>query len=261
MSNYIFAQQSEADEFRRLQLLEAANDPTTIAMLEETEIQSGWKCLELGAGAGSILRWLGQRVGPSGLAVGIDKNTSYLQDFASAPFQVCKGTFLEVDLPQAFDLIHGRYILIHNQADMEILRRMFSLLKPGGWAIFEEPDFTSTTLMDQGNKNSQARVNRAICQMFVNGGLDPAYALGLPWKLEQTGFRVERAQSVMHLCPGKSPMANVIGESALVLEQQYCQTGLCSPTDVQEYVRLSQDVSYWTVYHSTTSVIVRNTPR
>ncbi len=260
MSNYIFEKQSEAREFRRLQLLEVANDPTTISMLKETEIQVGWKCLELGAGAGSILRWLGERVGPSGLAIGVDKNTSFLQDFTSAPFQICKGTFLEVDLAQAFDLIHGRYILIHNKSDEEILRKMFSLLKPGGWALFEEPDFTSATLMDQGNQNSQARVNRAMCQMFVNGGLDPAYALGLPWKLEQTGFRVERAQSTMHLCPGKSPMANVIGESALVLQQQYCDTGLCSPTDVQEYVRLSQVNEYWTVYHSTTSVLVRKAP-
>ena len=260
MSNYIFEKQSEAHEFRRLQLLEVANDPMTISMLKETEIQVGWKCLELGAGAGSILRWLGERVGPSGLAIGVDKNTSFLQDFTSAPFQICKGTFLEVDLAQAFDLIHGRYILIHNKSDEEILRKMFSLLKPGGWALFEEPDFTSATLMDQGNQNSQARVNRAMCQMFVNGGLDPAYALGLPRKLEQTGFRVERAQSTMHLCPGKSPMANVIGESALVLQQQYCDTGLCSPTDVQEYVRLSQVKGYWTVYHSTTSVLVRKAP-
>ena len=259
MNNYIFGNQSEEREFRRLQLLETANDPTTIAMLRETEIQSGWECLEIGAGAGSILRWLGQRVGPSGLAVGVDKSTRYLQNFTSDPFQIYQGTFPKMELPQTFDLIHGRYILVHNQCDMDILRKMFSLLKPGGWALFEEPDFTSATLMDQGTENSQARVNQAMCQMFVNAGLDPAYALNLPRKLEESGFRIERAQSIMHLCPGNSPMAKVIGESAIVLEQEYCQTGLCSPEDVQQYVRLSQDTRYWTVYHSTTSVIVRKT--
>lgn len=257
MNNYIFEHQSEEREFRRLQLLEAANDPTTIAMLKEMEIQSGWECLELGAGAGSILRWLGERVGPSGLAVGIDKKTSYLRDFTSAPFQICTGSFLEVPLAHSFDLIHGRYILIHNKSDEEILRKMFSLLKPGGWALFEEPDFTSATLMDREAENSQVRVNRAICQMFVNAGLEPAYALGLPRKLEQLGFRVERAQSIIHLCPGNSPMAKVIGESALVLEEHYCDTGLCSPEDIQQYVRDSQDASHWAIYHSTTSVIVR----
>lgn len=257
MTHYIFEHHGDEPEFRRLQLLEVANDPTTIALLQETEIQSGWECLELGAGAGSILRWLGQRVGPSGLAVGVDKTIKYLQDFTSAPYQIFEGTFPEVDLAQTFDLIHGRYILVHNQTDDEILRRMFSLLKPGGWALFEEPDFTSATLLNRDTENAHARVNRAMCQMFVNAGLDPAYALSLPQKLEVSGFRVKRAQSIMHLCPGNSPMANVIGESARVLEAQYCQTGLCSPEDIQQYVRLSQDESYWTVYHSTTSVIVR----
>ena len=257
MTDYIFEHQSEDREFRRLQLLEAANDPTTISLLQKTDIQSGWACLELGAGAGSILRWLGQRIGPSGLAIGVDKTTKYLQDLTSAPYQIFQGTFPEVDFATTFDLIHGRYILVHNQTDEDILRKLFSLLKPGGWALFEEPDFTSATLLDRDTENSQARVNRAMCQMFVNAGLDPAYALSLPRKLEVSGFRIEQAQSIMHLCPGNSPMAKVIGESALVLEQHYCQTGLCSREDVQQYVKHAQDSSYWTVYHSTTSVIVR----
>ena len=189
--------------------------------------------------------------------VGVDKNTTYLQDFTSTPFQVYKSTFLEIDVSHSFDLIHGRYVLIHNQADMDILHKMFSLLTPGGWALFEEPDFTSATLMDRDTGNSQAGVNRAICQMFMNAGLNPAYALGLPRKLEQAGFHIERAQSIMHLCPGTSPMANVMGESALVLEQEYCHTGLCSPQDIRQYVQLTQDPTHWAVYHSTTSVIVR----
>ena len=260
MSTYIFDNKSEEQEFRRLQLVEAANDSTTITLLEKTGIQPGWGCLELGAGAGSILRWLGDRVGPKGLAVGVDKNTTYLQDFTSRPFQIYKDTFLEVALPHSFDLIHGRYILIHNQSDIDILQKMFSLLKSGGWALFEEPDFTSAMLMNLESEESQAKVNRAMCQMFLNAGLDPAYALGLPQKLVQAGFHVERAQSAMHLCPGNSPMAQVMSESAVVLEQDYCDTGLCSPEDIQQYVRRSQDSAHWAVYHSTTSVIVRKLP-
>ena len=87
--------------------------------------------------------------------------------------------------------------------------------------------------LDQDTGNAQTSVNQAMCQMFVNAGLNPAYALGLPRKLEQAGFHVERAQAIMHLCPGNSPMANVMGESALVLEQEYCHTGLCSPQDIR----------------------------
>ncbi|MDR4484340.1 MAG: hypothetical protein R3B95_14190 [Nitrospirales bacterium] len=45
MNQYIFDNKSEEREFQRLQLVEAANDPTTIRLLEETGIQPGWHCL------------------------------------------------------------------------------------------------------------------------------------------------------------------------------------------------------------------------
>ena len=260
MSQYIFDHKSEEEEFHRLQMVEAANDHTTIALLEETKIQPGWHCMELGTGAGSMLRWLGQRVGLTGLAVGVDKNTHYLQNVSSPPFQVYQGTFPDVALPHAFDLIHGRYVLIHNQSDMDILHKMFSLLKPGGWAVFEEPDFTSTKLARPEVNKAQARVNEAICHMFLNAGLDPGYALHLPSKLEHTGFHIVRAQSIMHLCPGQSAMANVMSESARVLQQEYCNTGLCSSADIHEYRQLAQDPTHWAIYHATTSVIVRKLP-
>lgn len=257
MQTYIFDHKSEDREYRRLQLVEAANDPTTIPLLEETGIQHGWHCLELGAGAGSILQCLGVHVGPTGLAVGVDKKTTYLQKFDSPPFRILQGSFLEIPLNQTFDLIHVRYVLIHNQEDLAILKKMFSLLKPGGWALVEEPDFTSAQLPDYGHDSPQGRVNQAMCRMFVNLGLDPGYALHLPQKLESVGFHIARAQSLMHLCPGNSSMAKVMGESALVLEQEYCSTGLCSSKDIQQYVSLTRDSNHWALYHSTTSVIAR----
>lgn len=260
MTTYIFENKSEEREYRRLQLVEAANDTTTIGLLEKTGIQAGWHCLELGAGAGSILRWLGNRVGPTGLVVGIDKTLTYLRNLDSPWVQLTQGSFLEVPINQVFDCIHARYVLIHNQQDVDILKKVLSVLKPGGWAVFEEPDFTSAALTEEDKTSSSARVNQAICRMFVQIGLDPAYALRLPRKLQEIGWHLIRTQTLLHLCPGNSPMAKVMGESALVLEREYVNTGLCSPEDIQEYVRLSQDPGHWAIYHSTTSVIVRKPP-
>lgn len=137
MNQYIFDNKSEEREFQRLQLVEAANDPTTIRLLEETGIQPGWHCLEVGAGAGSILRWMGSQVGPTGLAVGVDKKTAYLHKVDSPPVRIYKGSFLDVPLEQSFDLLHSRYVLIHNQEERAILEKMYSLLKPGGWALLK----------------------------------------------------------------------------------------------------------------------------
>ncbi|MCA9474194.1 MAG: class I SAM-dependent methyltransferase [Nitrospira sp.] len=257
MSTYIFDSNPQEQEFRRLQLVEAANDPTTIALLEETGIQPGWHCLEFGPGAGSILRWLGHRVGPTGLVVGVDKNTAHLLHFDNPPYLIYQGTFPDLRLSHTFDLIHCRYVLIHNKEDMVILQALLKLLKPGGIAIFEEPDFTTATLLDPKAQTPEGRVNQAICSMFHQAGLQPNYALLLPLKIKSAGFDLDRLQSLLHLCPGRSTIAKVMGESAMALQDAYCKTGLCSPKDIQQYVRVSEDPYDWRLYHCTTSVLVR----
>jgi hypothetical protein len=62
MNAYIFEDNTIEREYHRLRLIEGANDPTTIALLQHIGIQPGWSSLELGAGAGSILRWLEDQI-------------------------------------------------------------------------------------------------------------------------------------------------------------------------------------------------------
>src|SRR5215472_17378843 len=49
------------EEHERLMLIERAYDTFTVAHLERTGVAKGWRCLEVGAGAGSIAVWLAQR--------------------------------------------------------------------------------------------------------------------------------------------------------------------------------------------------------
>ena len=42
--------------------LEALCDPVTFRHLESVGIAEGWSCLEIGAGGGSVARWMGERV-------------------------------------------------------------------------------------------------------------------------------------------------------------------------------------------------------
>ena len=88
MSQYIFKPNVEDKEFHRLRMIEAARDPFTIQLLERTGMQEGWNCLEIGPGAGSMLRWIGEKVGKSGLVIGVDKKPVYLQKFSSPPYDI-----------------------------------------------------------------------------------------------------------------------------------------------------------------------------
>jgi ubiquinone/menaquinone biosynthesis C-methylase UbiE len=42
-------------------------------------VQPGWRCLEVGAGRGSMAVWLAEQVGPTGHVVATDVDTRYLE--------------------------------------------------------------------------------------------------------------------------------------------------------------------------------------
>ncbi|SEM27522.1 hypothetical protein [Rhodococcus maanshanensis] len=46
------------DELQRLRLLESFTDPVTLPVLESLGVGSTWRCLDVGAGAGSVARSL-----------------------------------------------------------------------------------------------------------------------------------------------------------------------------------------------------------
>lgn len=66
----------EAAEDERLGLLEQLYDP--LSRRRRAIVQPGWRCLEVGAGRGSMAIWLAEQVGPAGHVVATDIDVGYL---------------------------------------------------------------------------------------------------------------------------------------------------------------------------------------
>jgi hypothetical protein len=82
-----YALENSAAQARdRFVALSALFDAGTVRDLEERGVSSGWHCLEVGGGGGSIAAWLSGRVGPRGRVVVTDINTrtSHRRDSARA---------------------------------------------------------------------------------------------------------------------------------------------------------------------------------
>src|SRR6516164_7895571 len=65
-------------ERQRLALLTQFADAITTRRLTELGVGPGWRCLDVGAGDGSVARWLAGRVGPRGRVVATDLNPRFL---------------------------------------------------------------------------------------------------------------------------------------------------------------------------------------
>jgi SAM-dependent methyltransferase len=143
---YVLADADHNAERARLDLLEAAHDPTTQRRLAALGIAPGWRCLEVGAGGGSIVRWLADQVGASGSVVAADINTRFLVDLPPN-VEVRDHDLRTMDFePDSFDLVHCRSVLMHLPDKPGALRRLVAALRPGGWLCAEEGDWGSMTL-------------------------------------------------------------------------------------------------------------------
>ena len=130
----------------RMDLLARMFDPPTQRALERVGVTTGWNCLEVGGGGGSVARWLAARVGPSGHVLCTDINTRIIESHrgGAGNLEVKVHDIANDPLPAAsFDLIHARLVLIHVIERERALERMVQALKPGGWLVIEDFDGAS----------------------------------------------------------------------------------------------------------------------
>ena len=258
-TDYIFSENQADRELIRLRRVESALDTFSHELLTRAGVAHGWACLEIGAGAGSILQWLSQRVGPSGRAVGVDKRAMYLKQFTGTPFEIIEGDILGLNLSGPFDLIHVRYVLIHNQNASQILTKLKSLLKPEGFLVIEEPDFESAEWIDPKYRPAGERVNAAICGTFSETSLDPGFGKRLPYLASDLGLVVDHIKVLTHLEPGGGPVALLMADSAEALRDKYLSTGKASNEDINAYIEAARNPAQsWAIYYSTVGFICRN---
>ena len=254
-SSYIFSDTQFQSEFERLQALEKVSDPASQRQILATGLTTGWKCLEVGAGAGSIMNWMSEKVGTSGKVTAIDVDTRFVENTSLSNVEVIKADINRVTLID-FDLIHARHILIHLKDYPDTLAKMLSMLKPGGWLLLEEPDFSATRFISGTEREHEAvnKVNQAICQMFTNQGKDYALGIHLPALLQQLNLQQLQVNNDVPISSGGSDVATMMKLSALQLSEKYKATRIATDEDIQTYCQFAENPNRWAIYLATVGV-------
>jgi len=197
---------------RRLALLEQGLDPGTFRRVRALGIAGGWQCLEVGAGGGSVAQWLCSQVGPSGRVVAIDMDTRFLDGLQESNLEVRSHNLISDSLPQdSFDLVHTRMVLMHIPSREEILPRLVSALKPGGWLLIEEADIYPILATATGPlRQVWDAFGRSLVQ---DAGVAADWARQLPQMLARQGLQEVGADGEITIFPGTSPMAEFWGLS------------------------------------------------
>ncbi|WHT22863.1 methyltransferase domain-containing protein [Crossiella sp. CA-258035] len=139
MSAPAFSDNTSAHAADQHRCLAEAYDPITRARLLQAGVGGGWRCLEVGAGNGSVASWLAERVGPGGWVLATDLNPRHL--VTRPRLSVLRHDIRHDPLPEAaFDLVHARQVLPLLPERIPVLHRMIGALRPGGLLQLDDLD-------------------------------------------------------------------------------------------------------------------------
>jgi SAM-dependent methyltransferase len=216
--------QGFVDERARLSGMEALWDPGSQALLDELGIGPGWKCLEVGAGGGSMVEWMADR---GAHVTAIDIDIRYIEHLASDSIAVRRIDLREDELPQAeFDLVHSRLVLEHLAARRQILDRLVATLKPGGWMIMEDYDWTNYGFEDGSRGFSE--IGDVILDFMTTAGFERDYGRRVVTDMEAAGLTDIRGEGRARLIDSTSPGFDFFRLSFESLREAVVKAGLLS---------------------------------
>jgi 2-polyprenyl-3-methyl-5-hydroxy-6-metoxy-1,4-benzoquinol methylase len=236
---YFFDQAAE-QERSRLSGLSAVFDPVTFRHLTSVGVGSGWRCLEVGAGAGSVAAWLSTTVGPDGRVTATDLDVRFLDDLGDN-VEVVRHDVTSDPLEQdAFDLVHARAVVEHLPARDEVIGRLVSALHPGGVLMLEDFVFggaaseaVEAAVDPPASGPAMTRVLAAMSAAFRAVGADSHYGLQLPMALAAAGLQHVNAELTLRLLEGGSPQAAFYSQTLSERATQLVELGLLSPADAE----------------------------
>lgn len=253
---YIFENNPEQAELERLRLIEVTHDPITFNLLNPLDL-TGYRCLEVGAGAGSVAAWLGDRVGSRGTVTAVDINPRFI--VSQDKVNVIQGDIIQLELePNSYDLVHSRFVFIHIPQYQQALRNVIDALKPGGILLIEEPDFSISRLatgIETEDIETVARVVEASHQMFRQQGKNPFFGLSVPSLFQQAGLKQVRVQTFMPLAKGGENIVKIMKLSVQHLTETLISTGATTHQDIERFLELSDHPQAWFLHYAHISVM------
>lgn len=227
----------------RLDAVEEFLDPGTIRALEGLKVGAGWRCLEVGAGGGSIAAWLARRVGDAGKVIATDLDTRHLADRAAANnFAVWRHDIVADSLDeQHFDLVHARLVLEHIAERDLVLPKMVRSLRRGGWLLAEAVDYVSAVPVSELGAREHAHSQRVRLCEFEGAGIRADLGRHLPRLFREAGLVDVGSEGRVYVMEGGSPGARWFQLSMAQLRSRLRGPDKLSDAEIDRMLELFAD--------------------
>ena len=159
------------EETERLIQQSGLYEDITGRLLRDAGLFTGMKVLDIGSGAGDVAFAAAELVGSEGEVLGVDMNPEILETARTraeaaglANVQFVAGDAQTLDLPNDFDALIGRLVLMYLPNPTETLKQLATHLRPGGIVAFQEVEFSTYS--------SIARPDTPMMNQLVEWGVE-----------------------------------------------------------------------------------------
>ncbi|XKK37114.1 methyltransferase domain-containing protein [Nocardiopsis sp. ARC36] len=230
-------------ETSRLEVLCDVFDPLSTRTLDELGVRPDSRCLEVGAGSGTIARWMCERA-TEGEVVATDIDTSSLEGLSAPHLTVLRHDVTGDGFPDAsFDVIHARLVLSHLPQREEVLRRMRSWLRPGGFVLIES--FCWFPVDSSPNPAYRAALQHWSELVCASLGTDSWWSRSHPALFAALGYRDVGAHTITQNLRGGTPLADFWRLTIDMSHERLVGEGRLTEDELQEAYRLLGSPDFW----------------
>ncbi len=137
------------EETERLIQQSGLYEDITGRLLRDAGLFTGMKVLDIGSGAGDVAFAAAELVGSEGEVLGVDMNPEILETARTraqaaglANVQFVTEDVQTLDLPNDFDALIGRLVLLYLPDPVATLKQLATHLRPGGIVAFQDAEFS-----------------------------------------------------------------------------------------------------------------------
>ena len=237
---------ARAVQRERLGLLTALLDDGTFRLLDRLGVRPGWRCLEVGAGSGSVAAWLCERTAPAGSVLATDLDTTVLREVQHPNLEVRVHDVLADELPEhEFDLVHARLLLAWLADPDRGLRSMLAALRPGGCMLIEEMDFHPIAPDPGLEPATRALFTRVIgahnAVLAEHHAFDPFCGRGLDRALSTAGLMQVGCEGRLSIWRGGQPGGTVWRLTLIQLRDELIAHGGVTAAEIDTIIELCDD--------------------
>ena len=234
------------DEAPAGDLLEALGemmDVFTVKRLIAAGVAKGSRCLEVGAGRGTIAAWLADEVGPEGSVVAIDIKPQHVR--AHPNLTVLQRNVVTDPLPEGpFDVIHARAVLQHLPEREAVLAKLADALAPGGAVVIEELEagWSRSVLATPDPRADELMTSyeTALTNVLRNAGNDPTWCRRVHGTMTEIGLTDVNTEAWQRSWQGGTGACRLVYSGSLQLHDKLVAAGM-SADDIEAMRRLARD--------------------